>query len=203
MSKTSKKEKFLSKEDMLLLIEETEMMYDIRNRIYEKFGIDLLDSGDALSNLAVYNIVSQYDSSFLPNFHRNGVDGVSDNGDCELKTTRVDVKLLTPTGKKSRKNPLNGAWTLHAVSEYAQRYIFVALDKDTRKPVRIYDISEASNVQTVINHLEDQRQKFIIKTKGDPSKLKNDRIGINEKFIVENLTGRIDIVIDSCAVSRG
>lgn len=198
MSKTKQScEKYLSTSQLDELVKLTSEFYKLRNSAYEKFGIDLLDSGDSLSSANLYSIVKQYDHSFLPNFHRNGVDGKSSVGGVEIKNTRVDSEF-TKKGKL-KKNPHNATWTLHAISDYSDRYIFVARSKITLEPVRIYDISDSIAVAKVVEHLENQRQIWLAKSSGDIKKMKNDRIGISEKFIKE--LGNFEVKhIDSCQV---
>jgi hypothetical protein len=198
MSKNkSSYEKYLTEAQLDELVILTKEFYRLRNSAYEKFDIDLLDSGDSLSSANLYSIVKQYDHNFLPNFHRNGADGKSSKGAVEIKNTRVDSEFT----KKGllKKNPHNATWTLHAISDYSDRYIFVARSKITLEPVRIYDISDSVTVAKVIAHLEDQRQVWLAKSSGDIKKMKNDRIGISEKFI-KVLGGFTLLNIDSCQV---
>lgn len=155
-------------------------IWDRRNQIQSEFNIDILDSGDSLSTIRTAEYIKSYDPSYNPNFHRNGVDAVSDKGDIEQKTTRVD--LLTPTGR-TKKQPYNATWTFHAVANYEQRYIFVVMDKKTWTPVRIYDISSKKGIENIIGTLEEQRQTYLDGILNEGKSAKNDRIGINELFI--------------------
>ncbi len=155
-------------------------IWERRNTIQSEFNIDILDSGDSLSTIRTSEYIKSYDPSYNPNFHRNGVDAVSDLGDIEQKTTRVD--LLTPTGLP-KKQPFNAQWTFHAVANYEERYIFVVMDKETWTPVRIYDIANKVNVDKVIARLEEQRQVYLSGIINEGKSAKNDRIGISELFI--------------------
>lgn len=155
-------------------------IWERRNQIQSEFNIDILDSGDTLSTVRTAEYIKSYDSSYNPNFHRNGVDAVSDKGDIEQKTTRVD--LLTPKGRP-KKQPYNAAWTFHAVANYEQRYIFVAMDKKTWAPSRIYDISSKKGVKKIIKKLEEQRQVYLNGVINEGKSAKNDRISLSELFI--------------------
>lgn len=174
-------------------------IWDRRNRIQSEFDIDILDSGDSLSTIRTAEYIKSYDPSYNPNFHRNGVDALSDAGDVEQKTTRVD--LLTPTGQP-KKQPFNAAWTFHAVANYEQRYIFVALDKKTWTPVRIYDISSKKGVKNIIAALEDQRQKYLSGVINEGKSAKNDRISINELFIRDVVDTFHKVVYQQCAIYK-
>ena len=181
------------------------MMQDlvkIRNAILERYNFDVLDSGDAISNIQAWDIISQYDTEFEPNFHRNGVDAKDGS---EMKSTRVHVPSVTKTGRPSKADKFNAAWTLHAVSDYSHRWIWIARDRKTSEIVRIYDISDSKSVGIIVNHLEEQRQKYLRKyttDKADVTKIKNDRIGISEKFIRANIPFTTS-KINNCEVMKG
>lgn len=194
-------EKYLTKEVLLEISDQVNQLLLLRNQIYEAYNIDVLDSGDTVSNIVLYRIISQYDPNFNPNFHRNGKDA-SDGS--EIKNTRVDViPEFTKTKRPTKKSPYNAVWTLHAVSDYSFRWILVARSKVTLNPLRIYDISNPDSVAIIIAHLELQRQVFLQKFQsGDASKIKNDRISISEKFIRENIQFNTS-EIDNCYVMRG
>lgn len=197
----NKKEIYLSKDALLEVSEIVNQIINLRNQIYKKYNIDVLDSGDAISNIVSYQTISQYDPGFNPNFHRNGRD--TEDGS-EAKSTRVsEIAAFTKTGRPSKKNIYNAVWTLHAVSDYSHRYFFVARSKKNLKTLRIYDISEPKSVEIIINNLEAQRQVFLKKFKtGDVKKIKNDRIGISEKFIRDNIQINDTFKIDNCDVMK-
>ena len=128
-----------------------------------------------------------------------GVDAVSDLGDIEQKTTRVD--LLTPTGLP-KKQPFNAQWTFHAVANYEERYIFVVMDKETWTPVRIYDIANKVNVDKVIARLEEQRQVYLSGIINEGKSAKNDRIGISEVFIRDAVDNFVRADYQQCSIYK-
>lgn len=190
-------ERYLPPDQLDELLVMTREFYRLRNLAWEKFNIDLLDSGDSLSSASLYGLVRAYDSSFQPNFHRNGIDAQSIKGSVEVKNTRVDSPY-TKTGRL-RKNPHTATWTLHAISDYSMRYIFVARSKATLMPLRLYDISDSVMVNKIVEHLEAQRQAWLTRSQGDIKKMKNDRIGISETFI-RQLGPFALLNIDDCEV---
>lgn len=193
------KGKYFTNEQLETLIEMVSTITPIRNQIQAEFDVDILDSGDTLSTLQIAKYIKSYDPSFNPNFHRNGIDGESDKGDVEIKSTRVN--LLTPTGKP-KKQPYNGTWTFHAVANYEERYIFVAKDTETWLPTRIYDISSKKNVQKIIDKLEEQRQTYLSGVINEGKSAKNDRIGIQELFIREVVPNFTESTYLDCTIYR-
>lgn len=197
------KEKYITNAELDTIIEicdgDKGSIQDRRNQIMSEFNIDILDSGDSLSTIRIAEYIKSYDPSYNPNFHRNGVDAVSDLGDIEQKTTRVD--LLTPTGLP-KKQPFNAQWTFHAVAEYEDRYIFIAMDKKTWTPIRIYDISSKKTVKAIIDKLEEQRQQYLSGVINEGKSAKNDRIGISELFIRETISSFTELTHRQCTIYK-
>jgi len=197
------KEKYITNAELDTIIEicdgDKGSIQDRRNQIMSEFNIDILDSGDSLSTIRIAEYIKSYDPSYNPNFHRNGVDAVSDLGDIEQKTTRVD--LLTPTGLP-KKQPFNAQWTFHAVAEYEDRYIFIAMDKKTWTPIRIYDISSKKTVKAIIDKLEEQRQQYLSGVINEGKSAKNDRIGISELFIRETIASFTELTHRQCTIYK-
>jgi hypothetical protein len=196
-------EKYIGCDALKSIAPRIQEVVKIRNELFNEYGFDLLDSGDAISNILSYEIISQYDPEFEPNFHRNGRDAKDGS---EMKSNRVEpVSEFTKTGKLSKANKFTATWTLHAVSDYSWRWIWIARDKKTLEILRIYDISEVDSVNIIVNHLEEQRQRFLKKYNSkdtDVTKVKNDRIGISEKFIRDNISFTIK-KIGNCEVMKG
>lgn len=191
--------KYLNEMDLNSLIKRTRIIPEIRNSIMSEYNIDILDSGDTMSSIRTTEYIRSYDPSYNPNFHRNGVDAQSVTGNIEQKVTRVN--LTTPTGLL-KKNPYDATWTFHAVSEYEERYIFVAMDKKTWEPVRIYDISERDNVAAITSKLEEQKQAYLNGVKFKNKSAKNDRIGISEVFIRNTITSFTETTYRQCTIYR-
>ena len=171
-----------------------------RETIYKKFKVDILDT-DALSSLSIYNIVKQYDPNYNVNFARNGEDGKSGETLSEHKACRVDGRF-TKTGKLRKNAGLDAAFQFHAMGDIGhQRYIFVARCKDDLSILRMYDISNKDNCKKIVDHLMDERQKWLDRSSGDPSKMKRDIIQISEKQILEQIKFN-NTTIDNVVVYR-
>lgn len=176
-------------------------IYKQRELIYQKYKIDLLDT-DALSALAIYEIVKQYDPDFNINFSRNGEDAVSNGVLIEQKATRVEGPL-TKTGKPRKNAGIDAAWQFHAMGDIeSDRYILVARDKDDLSIKRIYDIGDAANTQKVAGHLLAERDAWLAKTQGNKAKMKRDIIMIDEKNILANIVFKSNTVINGCQVMK-
>jgi hypothetical protein len=176
-------------------------IYKQRELIYQKYKIDLLDT-DALSALSIYEIVNQYDSDFNINFARNGEDAKSNGVLIEQKATRVDGPL-TKTGKPRKNAGTDAAFQFHAMGDIDHaRYIFVARNKSDLSVVRIYDISESSNVQKVIGHLMAERNAWLAKTQGNQASMKRDIIVLSEQFILDNITFGNTTTVNGCQVFK-
>jgi hypothetical protein len=176
-------------------------IYKQRELIYQKYKIDLLDT-DALSALSIYEIVNQYDPDFNINFARNGEDAKSNGVLIEQKATRVEGPL-TKTGKPRKNAGIDAAFQFHAMGDIDHaRYIFVARNKSDLSVVRIYDISEASNVQKVVGHLMAERNAWLAKTQGNQASMKRDIIVLPEQFILDNITFGKPMTVNGCQVFK-
>ena len=176
-------------------------IYKQRELIYQKYKIDLLDT-DALSALSIYEIVNQYDPDFNINFARNGEDAKSNGILIEQKATRVEGPL-TKTGKPRKNAGTDAAFQFHAMGDIDHaRYIFVARNKSDLSVVRIYDISESSNVQKVVGHLMVERNAWLAKTQGNQASMKRDIIVLPEQFILKNITFGKPMTVNGCQVFK-
>jgi len=176
-----------------------ERIFAERTAIYQKYKIDILDT-DALSALAIYQIVNQYDPDYNINFSRNNEDAKSKDILIEQKATRVDG-LYTKTGKPRKNAGYDAVFQFHAMGDIEHdRYIFVARNKENLSLMRLYDIQEADNLAKVINHLINERHRWLERTKGDAKLMKRDIIAIGEKYIRENLSFPLIKTIDGCEV---
>jgi hypothetical protein len=176
-------------------------IYKQRELIYQKYKIDLLDT-DALSALSIYEIVNQYDPDFNINFARNGEDAKSNGVLIEQKATRVEGPL-TKTGKPRKNAGVDAAFQFHAMGDIDHaRYIFVARNKSDLSVVRIYDISESSNVQKVVGHLMAERNAWLAKTQGNQASMKRDIIVLPEQFILDNITFGNTTTVNGCQVFK-
>lgn len=177
--------KYLEDPDLLQVGTYVEEICNIRSACLERFGLDIL-STDNLSSVLVYNIVSQYDTDFNINFARNGEDAISNGIDIEMKNASVD------------KPTVSASFMFHAMGDlHHNRYIFVARDKKTLKPIRMYDIGESTNVALVQAELERLKQDYL-----KDGFRKFDGIYLKEKFFREVLNMPIQIQVDNCTVIK-
>lgn len=177
--------KYLNNNDLLQVETYVEEICNVRSDCLQRFGLDIL-STDNLSSVLVYKIVSQYDNNFNINFARNGEDAISNGVDIEMKNCSVDK----PTASAS--------FMFHAMGDlHHPRYIFVARDKKTLKPIKMYDISEPTNVALVQQELERLKQDYL-----KDGFRKFDGIYIKEKFFQEVLNMPNQLQIDNCRVIK-
>ena len=79
--------KYFSKSQIEKMDLYRKQIYEIRTKMFEEFEVDPLDT-DALSSIAIYKIVNQYDNDFNINFARNGEDAKS--GDVLIEQKRSE-----------------------------------------------------------------------------------------------------------------
>jgi len=189
------KGRYLDKDVLKELDEYRRRIYAEREDIYRKHKIDVLDT-DTLSSLSVYEVVSQYDADYNPNFSRNGEDALSNGVKIEQKCSRVEKK------KRSGEYP-PAAYQFHAQGDLEYpRYIFVSRDKVTLEPITVYDISATSNVEAVQKHLLNERAKWETRCQIDKKYMKRDVIDINESLLKDTLTVTETLDINGCRVVR-
>lgn len=187
--------RYLDKTVLEELDEYRKRIFAEREAIYRKHKIDVLDT-DTLSSLSVYEIVSQYDSDYNPNFSRNGEDAMSNNVKIEQKCSRIEKK------KRSGEYP-TAAYQFHAMGDLVYpRYIFVSRDKTTLEPVTVYDIAAEGNVKEVQKHLLNERSKWEARCQIDKKYMKRDVIDINEAVLKDKLVVTETLNINGCRVVR-
>ena len=178
--------KYLDKTVLAELAEACRPFLPLRNQVYQKFGIDPLDT-DTLSSLEIYQLVSQYDPDYNVNFARNGEDARSKEILIEQKATKVPHNL-TKKGKLRKNAGTDAGFTFHAMGDIEYpRYIFLARFKDDLSIDRLYDISEPGNVKVVQDYLMAERNAWLDRGRLDASKMKRDAIVIPEKVLLEKL----------------
>lgn len=177
--------KYFKLEAIAELSEWGKKIYDIRTECLEKYDIDIL-STDNLSALPVHKIVSTYDTNFNVNFARNGEDAISNGNPAEIKN--VSVQNLTSAA----------SFMFHAMGDLIHsRYIFVVRLKKTLQPIRVYDISEPSNITKVQQELENLKQDYL-----KDGFRKFDGIYIKERFLLDNLSFPITLTVENCKVIK-
>ena len=166
-----------------------------REEIYRKHKIDVLDN-DTLSSLSIYEIVIQYDTDYNINFARNGEDAISQGVLIEQKCSRVERR------KRLGTYP-DALYQFHAMGDLIYpRYVLVSRDKTTLEPVRLYDISESTNVKLVQDYLMSERQAWEDRCAIDKKYMKRDVIGIPEAVLKENLKITKQLTINNCEVNK-
>lgn len=178
-------------------------IYSIRAKFLVDFGVDPLDT-DTLSSIAIYQIVSQYDTEFNVNFARNGEDGKSGDVLIEGKASKVDPSPLTKTtGKKRASYGKDASFMFHSPAELDNpRYLFVARSQVDLSILRIYDISSEANRKVVIDHLMSERNRWEEKNKQLGHTQKHDGIFIKEKLILEKCNFPTQTIINGCKVFK-
>lgn len=177
---------YLPKDSIRDLIDYRNRIFQEHQTVFKKHNIDIL-SNDILSSLSMWEIISQYDPDYEPNFHRNGEDGRSRSVLIERKCA---TKMPTLKGTVG-----NSGWQFHAQeTDKSSRYIFAVRRKDNLNIVRIYDISTANGLAVVKKCLDQGRQKWI--DKGKPN---HDAVVVPETLLKTLRPVKIEI-IDQCTV---
>lgn len=193
--------KYFVKQDLVEMNLVRKEIFTLREKIYKKFKVDVLDT-DALSALSIHEIVSQYDSDYNVNFARNGEDAKSKDVLIENKATRVHGPL-TKTGKLRKNAGQDAAFQFHAMGDLDhERYIFVARNKDDLSIMRLYDISSEYNRKMILDHLMNEREQWLERSKKDKKLMKRDIIILPEKFILEKLNLFTELNIDGCVILK-
>ena len=179
--------KYIEADKIRYLLVHRDAIFAEQKAAYQKTGIDLL-ANDTLNALSMWEIVSQYDSDYNTNFHRNGEDAKSGEKIIEQKcATKEHTKRTGLVG-------LSG-WQFHAQGglEYP-RYIFAVRRKDNLQIVRIWDVQSTVATDTVKQHLLDLKQRWI-----DRGKPNHDAIIVPEKLLLD-LPQVKNMVINNCTV---
>ena len=194
--------KYFSDSDIETMDQYRKQIYAIREKMFAQFDVDPLDT-DALSSIAIYKIVKQYDPNFNVNFSRNGEDGKSGDVLIEQKACRVDPSPLTATGKPRKNYNQDAGFQFHAMGTLdSPRYIFVARSETDLSILRIYDIGSEQNKKIVLDHLMNERQTWENKNKKLGYTQKHDVIVIGEKYILDKCQFNSVSTINGCKVYK-
>lgn len=154
------------------LITYRDRIFSLAEEVYQKHGIDIL-ANDTLNALSIHEIVTQYDSDYNTNFHRNDEDAKSNGVLIENKCATLKPNAKGVVGK--------GGWQFHAQGKLNyDRYIFAIRRKDNLKLVRMYDITGANAIAAVQQCLAELKQAWI--DKGKPN---HDAIAVPEKLLLD------------------
>jgi hypothetical protein len=193
--------KYLEPSTLQELQEVQKIIFGYRNKVYEKYQIDILDT-DALSSLSIYQIVSQYDPDYNINFARNGEDGKSKDVLIETKASRV-ADPFTKRGKLRKAAGTDAVFQFHVMGDLEHpRYLFVARNKNSLKLMRIYDIAKKKNTSKILNFLLGEREAWLARSQGNEKLMKRDVISLPEKFLIENIKFNSPSSIDDCVVYK-
>jgi hypothetical protein len=177
-------------------------IYAIREKMFAEFGVDPLDT-DALSSLAIRNIVKQYDDDFNVNFARNGEDACSNGVLIEQKACRVNPSAFTSTGRIRSGYEQDAVFQFHAMGDLDHaRYILVARSETDLSILRIYDISDVANRQIVLDHLNAEKAAWLAKGQKRQEDMKRDVITISEKFLLAKIKFASKNTISGCKVFK-
>ena len=154
------------------LIEYRNRIFALAKEAYKKYGIDIL-ANDTLNSLSIHEIVSQYDTHYNINFHRNHEDA---------KSNGILIENKCSTVKPNKKGIIsNSGWQFHAQGKLNySRYIFAVRRKDSLTLVRLYDISSKPAIDAVQTCLAELKQKWI-----DRGKPNHDAIVVPEKLLFQ------------------
>lgn len=168
------KSKYLDTTGLNEIMQMSKVVKDIRNEMYKKYKIDLLDN-DTISLSTFASIIQKFDQSYNCNFARNGEDGQTmlDNRSVKIETKTVKMKV-SKKGKYGKS-----AFAFHAKGILDnEAYTFNIWDKDTLQPIRCYYVVDAENVK-IINRIlkklsEEWHEKPTTKAGYDVIHLKED-----------------------------
>lgn len=183
--------KYFTKTVLSEIIEATDKIKNIRNGIYLKYGVDILDN-DSISLSTFFNIIRQIDPEYNCNFSRNGEDGytIIDGNQIHIETKSTKVKK----NKKGKHTTTTFAFHAKGLINH-DAYIFNVWDKKTLDPVRCYYVKKKINVEKINSELKKLSEEWEKKplTKGG-----YDVIRIDEKMLL-NITKEFK-QIDNCKV---
>jgi len=184
---------YLDKSVIAELNEVRKKIFELREEAYKKHKIDVLDN-DTLSSLCIHEVVSQYDVDYNINFSRFGEDAKSNEVIIEQKCSRIEKK------KRSGLYP-DAVFQFHAMGnlEYP-RYILSARNKADLELIRIYDVSQPDNVKIILEHLLNERNKWLAAGRLDEKKMNRDIISIPEDLLKEKLAITKTEVVNGCEV---
>lgn len=126
------------------------------------FGIDLLSTDNSRKL-----IVSKALPEFNPRFKRNGIDGLFNNHDTELKTAKNETS--------------DASFMFHVMGDiFHNQYLLVVLD-DMLSISRHYIIDQPKSVESINNLLQKRKTEYLAEHNGKV--VKRDVISISESEI--------------------
>jgi hypothetical protein len=193
--------KYCTAEQIKDMNEARKQIFAIRTAMFKNYEVDLLDT-DAMSALAIRDIVTQYDPNYEINFARNGEDAKSGEVLIEQKTNSVKHPV-GKSGKLRRTGGRDADFMFHAMGDIKHtRYIFVARLKTDFTLLRLYDIAAPENTSKIYNELLRMKNEWLNSIQTDAKFAKFDGIYLKEEFILDNIPFYHNIMVDTCKVFK-
>jgi hypothetical protein len=172
--------KYLDSSSMLDLIESVKKIKQIRNEIYNKYEIDIIEN-DAISLVSFYEIIKNIDPNYICNFSRNGEDGRTILNDKEVHIENKCSKILKG----------NSSFAFHARGKINHEiYLFNVWNKSTLLPMRCYYVRNPDNVLILNNKLKFLAEKW---EKKPVTKNGYDVIRIEESLLKKMIETKLDV----------
>lgn len=172
------KSKYFDPESLTEISNSIEIVKTIRNDMYKKYKVDILDN-DSISLASFYTIIKKIDVNYNCNFSRNGEDGhTMINGKIvkiESKCSKVEKKKNGFYGKT------NFAFHAKGLINH-QAYIFNVWSKDELEPLRCYYVKDPKNVAKINDKLQQLSDEW---SKKPLTKAGYDVIRIEEDMLIE------------------
>lgn len=169
--------KYFSQTVLNEIVDAVEKIKSIRNDIYQKYKVDILDN-DAVSLSSFVNIVQSIDPNYNCNFSRNGEDGYT-----LIDNKRVEIESKTTKVVKTRKKDYKKttfAFHANGLIDH-QTYLFNLWDKDTLLPVRCYYVKDPINVDKINKLLRNLSENW---KKKPPTRGGYDVIHLSEDVLI-------------------
>ncbi len=139
----------------------------IREECLKQYGVDLASTDNSRKIV----VAKALEGRFNPSFKRNGVDGILDGIETELKTTKINSESVA------------AAFQFHVMGDIVHnRYLFVVMDTFLNV-LRSYDVANPASVEAVNCFLKEAKSDYLMKHRGVVQK--RDIIDIPESFIKE------------------
>lgn len=170
--------KYFDKDVLSEIVDSVEKIKEMRNTIFEKHGIDILDN-DSISLSTFFGLIKDVDSDYNCNFSRNGEDGYT-----VINGNKIFVESKSSKVEKSKKGIYRTtSFAFHAKGLINhQAYLFNVWDKNDLKPVRCYYVRNPKNVAKINKRLKQLSEEWSSKPL---TKAGYDVIRIEEDMLIK------------------
>lgn len=188
------KSKYFDAETLNEIVDAVECIKTIRNQIYNKYKIDLLDN-DSVSLASFFNLIRDVDHTYNCNFSRNGEDGYT-----LVDGQTVNVESKCSKVEKSKKNSYKKtSFAFHAKGLINHKaYLFNVWDKNDLTPVRCYYVKNPKNVAKInkkLKELSDQwSSKPLTKAGYDVIRIEEDMLIEMANFLPETKNDKVHVL---------